>query len=328
MSARPGGDGVVAAAPPEAPAPAVRQLAIIGCGLMGGSFALALRAAGRVQHVVGHSRSPASARRALELGVIDAVAATAAEAAAGADVVLLAVPVASTGATLISLRDALAADALCMDVGSTKADVAAAAAQALGARAGCFVPAHPIAGKERAGVEHADAQLYRGCRVVLTPTALTDPVRAQRAAALWATLGARVETMTPQAHDDALAAVSHLPHLLAFAYFQSVATQAEGARFLALAGPGFRDFTRIAAGDPALWRDVFVANREAVLRHSVAFRVELARFEAALAAGDPAAIEALIEPPSAGRGAWQPAAASSTAPSQAEPRAGAAAPAC
>lgn len=293
--------------------PVVRQLAVIGCGLMGGSFALALRAAGLVQQVVGHSRSPASAQRALELGVVDAVAATAAEAAAGADVVLLAVPVASTGATLRSLCDALAADALCMDVGSTKADVAAAAAQALGPRAGAFVPAHPIAGKERAGVEHADAQLYRGCRVVLTPTALTDPVLTQRAAALWAALGARVETMTPQAHDDALAAVSHLPHLLAFAYFQSVAAQPEGRRFLALAGPGFRDFTRIAAGDPALWRDVFVANREAVLRHSGAFRAELQRFEAALAAGDPAAIEALIAPPSAGREAWKLAAAPAAA---------------
>ena len=306
--------------------PVVRQLAVIGCGLMGGSFALALRATGLVQQVVGHSRSPASARRALELGVVDAVAATAAEAAAGADVVLLAVPVASTGATLGSLCDALAADALCMDVGSTKADVAAAAAQALGPRAGAFVPAHPIAGKERAGVEHADAQLYRGCRVVLTPTELTDPARTQRAAALWAALGARVETMTPQAHDDALAAVSHLPHLLAFAYFQSVAAQPEGQRFLALAGPGFRDFTRIAAGDPALWRDVFVANREAVLRHSAAFRAELQRFEAALAAGDPAAIEVLIAPPSAGRGAWKLAAAAAAASPDADLPSGSGAP--
>ena len=296
----------------------VRQLAVIGCGLMGGSFALALRAAGRVQRIVGHSRSPASALRALELGVVDAVASTAAEAAAGSDVVLLAVPVASTGAALLDLRDALAADALCMDVGSTKADVAAAATQALGPQASAFVPAHPIAGKERAGVEHADAQLYRGCRVVLTPTALTDPARTQRAAALWVALGARVETMTPQAHDDALAAVSHLPHLLAFAFFQSVAAQPEGRRFLALAGPGFRDFTRIAAGDPALWRDVFVANREPVLRHSAAFRAELERFESALAAGDPAAIEALIASPSAGRGAWQLTAGPAMAPSEAD----------
>ena len=283
----------------------VRQLAVIGCGLMGGSFALALRAAGLVERVIGHSRSAASAQRALELGVIDATAATAADAAAGADVVLLAVPVASTGATLLSLREVLAADALCMDVGSTKADVAAAALQALGPQAVGFVPAHPIAGKERAGIEHADAQLYRGCRVVLTPTTLTDQARTRRATELWTALGARVETMTPQSHDVALAAVSHLPHLLAFAFFQSVAAQPEGRRFLAVAGPGFRDFTRIAAGDPALWRDVFVANREHVLRHSATFRAELQRFEAALAAGDPAVIEALIAPPSAGRAAWQ-----------------------
>ncbi len=300
----------------------VRQLAVIGCGLMGGSFALALREAGLVERVVGHSRSPASAQRALELGVVDAVATMAAEAVAGADVVLLAVPVASTGATLLSLRGTLASDALCMDVGSTKADVAAAALQALGPQVGSFVPAHPIAGKERAGVAHADPRLYRGCRVILTPTALTDPARTRRAAELWAALGARVETMTPQAHDEALAAVSHLPHLLAFAFFQSVAAQPEGQRFLALAGPGFRDFTRIAAGDPALWRDVFVANREQVLRHSATFRAELQRFEAALQSGDPAAIEALIAPPSAGRGAWQLNAAAAPALSPGAPPAG------
>jgi prephenate dehydrogenase len=282
----------------------VDQLTVIGCGLMGGSFALALRAAGLVRRVVGHSRSPASAQRALELGVVDAIAADPATATAGADLVLLAVPVASTGATLREMRAALGAQALCMDVGSTKADVAEAAQAALGALASCFVPAHPIAGKERAGVDHADPALYRGCRVVLTPTGATDPARTARAAEIWSALGARVVTMSPQAHDDALAAVSHLPHLLAFAYFKAVAAQPEGAHYLGLAGPGFRDFTRIAAGDPALWRDVFVANREQVLRHCAAFRAELARFESALATGDAAAIEALIAAPSAGRAAW------------------------
>jgi prephenate dehydrogenase len=284
----------------------VDQLAIIGCGLMGGSFALALRAAGLVRRVVGHSRSPASALRAQQLGVVDTVTPTAAAAAEGSDLVLLSVPVASTEATLRSLRDALGPAALCMDVGSTKADVAAAAVAALGPRLSRFVPAHPIAGKERAGIEHADAALYRGCRVVLTPGEATDPACTARASALWTALGARVQVMSAQAHDDALAAVSHLPHLLAFAYFQAVAGQPEGERYLALAGPGFRDFTRIAAGDPALWRDVFVANRPQVLRHGAAFRAELQRFEAALEAGDAAAIEALIAGPSAGRGAWKP----------------------
>ncbi len=283
----------------------VDQLAIIGCGLMGGSFALALRAAGLVRHVVGHSRSPASAQRARQLGVVDAVATSAAAAAEGSDLVLLSVPVAATEATLRSLCNAISPNALCMDVGSTKADVAAAASAALGPRLPCFVPAHPIAGKERAGVEHADPALYRGCRVVLTPGEATDPACTARAGALWTALGARVHTMSAQAHDDALAAVSHLPHLLAFAYFQSVAAHPEGARYLALAGPGFRDFTRIAAGDPALWRDVFVANRVQVLRHGAAFRAELQRFEAALQTGDAAAIEALIVGPSAGRGAWK-----------------------
>lgn len=285
--------------------PAVERLAVIGCGLMGGSFALALRQAGRVGRIVGYSRSPASACRALELGVIDEVAPDAAAAAAGADLILLSVPVASTGAVLAAMREAMRPDALCMDVGSTKADVVAAAASALGPRVDRFVGAHPIAGKERAGVEHADAALYQGCRVILTPTPQTDPARLAQAEALWRGLGARVSTLGPAEHDAALAAVSHLPHLLAFAAFRAVAAQDDAQTLLSLAGPGFRDFTRIAAGDPALWRDVLIANRAQVLDQARRFRAELQSMEAAMAAGDADAVEALIAPAAAGRSRWR-----------------------
>ena len=284
---------------------AVERLAVIGCGLMGGSFALALRQACEVGRIVGFSRSPASALRAHELGVVDEVAADAATAVTGADLILLSVPVAATGAAMAAMRETIRPDALCMDVGSTKADVVTAAARALGRRIDTFVGAHPIAGKERAGVEHAEATLYDGCRVILTPTAQTDPERLARADALWRSMGARVSTLGPAEHDAALAAVSHLPHLLAFAAFRAIAAQDDAQTLLSLAGPGFRDFTRIAAGDPALWRDVLIANRVQVLDQAARFRAELQAMEAAMSAGDAAGVEALIAPAAAGRSRWR-----------------------
>ena len=192
-----------------------------------------------------------------------------------------------------------------MDVGSTKRDVVAAARAALGPEITAFVPAHPIAGKERAGVDAADAQLYRGRRVILTPAPETDPLRIQRAHSLWAALGAVVSQMAPQDHDRAFAAVSHLPHLLAFAYVSAVAQAPDGARMLQLAGPGFRDFTRIAAGEPAMWRDILLANRQEVLAQSARFRQALDEMEAAMTAGDAQALMTLVAPPSAVRGQWQ-----------------------
>ena len=283
----------------------IERLGIIGCGLMGGSFALALRHAGLVRHVAGFSRSPASSHRAVELGVIDEACASAADAARGADVVLLSVPVASTGEVLDAIRFALAPEALCMDVGSTKRDVAAAARTALGPQVAGFVPAHPIAGKERAGVDAAEAGLYLSRRVILTPLAETDPARTQRARALWRAVGAVVSDMTPEDHDRMFAAISHLPHLLAFAYMAAVAQPPHGALALQLAGPGFRDFTRIAAGDPAMWRDILMANRDEVLAQAGSFRQALAEIEHAMAAGDAQAVMAKIAAPSALRGAWR-----------------------
>ena len=167
-----------------------------------------------------------------------------------------------------------------------------------------FVPAHPIAGKEAAGVAHADADLYRGCQVILTPTAATDPAHTARAQALWSALGCRVRTMSALAHDGAFAAVSHLPHMLAFAAMNALTAQTEGADFLALAGPGFRDFSRIAASDPAVWRDIFMANQDQLLVQSAHLRQSLLAFEAALQASDAATVQSLISQASAARADW------------------------
>ncbi|MEG0787840.1 MAG: prephenate dehydrogenase/arogenate dehydrogenase family protein, partial [Comamonas sp.] len=188
------------------------QLGLIGCGLMGGSFALALKQAGLVKRVVGYSKSPSTTERARQMGVIDDIAPSALMAVSGADLVLLAVPVAATEATLKSIKQLVTAQTLVMDVGSTKTDVVHAARSALGDKFGSFVPAHPITGKEVAGVEHADAQLYRNAQVVLTPTERTLTAQLQRAEALWKALGCRVSSMAPETHDPAFAAVSHLPH--------------------------------------------------------------------------------------------------------------------
>jgi prephenate dehydrogenase len=283
----------------------IERLAIVGCGLMGGSVALALRRAGLVRHIAGYSRSPASGRRAWELGVIDEACDSAAGAACGADVVLLSVPVASTLEVLQGIRSTLAPQALCMDVGSTKRDVVSAARAALGADIAGFVPAHPIAGKERAGVDAADADLYRGRRVILTPLAETDPARTRRARALWEAMGSVVSDMSPEAHDRAFAAVSHLPHLLAFAYVAGVARQPEGADMLQLAGAGFRDFTRIAGAEPAMWRDILLANRDEVLAQAASFRQALGEIERAMLAGDAQALKAQIAEPSTLRGQWE-----------------------
>lgn len=280
------------------------QLGLIGCGLMGGSFALALKRAGLVKHVVGYSPSTATIQKALQLGVIDEAVPQALQAATGADIVLLAVPVAATEATLQAIQPAVTPQMLIMDVGSTKGDVLAAAQRALGEHVGSFVPAHPIAGKEMAGVEHADAKLYQGCQVILTPTEQTLSAQHKQAADVWQALGCKVVHMSPEAHDAAFAAVSHLPHLLAFAMMNAVSGQPQGQQFLSLAGPGFRDFTRIAASDPKVWRDILLANRQELLAQSQHFQAQLLAFEALMVQGDGAALQALIEQASAARSQW------------------------
>lgn len=283
----------------------VERFALIGCGLMGGSFALALRQAGLVRHTVGYGGHPATTERARALGVIDEAASSAAAAAAGADLVVLAVPVAATEATLAAIAPQIGENTLVMDVGSTKSDVIAAAERTLGERIAQFVPAHPIAGKELAGAEHAEATLYQGRHVILTPLAANPPARVQQARALWSAVGGRLVDMTPEAHDRTFAAVSHLPHLLAFALIEGIARQADGADILALGGPGFRDFTRIAAADPRMWRDIFLANRRELLAQLEAHRQALAQYERLIAAGDGDALQRLIAQASDVRARWR-----------------------
>ena len=282
-----------------------QQLGVIGCGLMGGSFALALKRAGLVKQVVGYSKSPSTTELARRMGVIDVAAESALQAMAGSDIVLVAVPVAATESSFNALRHGIMPGTLVMDVGSTKRDVVDTARRVLRDKIGQFVPAHPIAGSEQSGVAHADAALYNNRQVILTPLPLTQPELLRKATDVWTAIGAQVLRMTPENHDAAFAAVSHLPHLLAFAYFSAIANQPAGRDFLSLAGPGFRDFTRIAASDPAVWRDILLANREEVLKQSQRFRYALDAIELAMQAGNAQALEDLVRNASAGRSAWQ-----------------------
>jgi prephenate dehydrogenase len=281
------------------------QLGLIGCGMMGGSFALAMKRAGLVKRVVGYSKSPSTTERARQLGVIDVEAPSALLAVSGADLVLLAVPVTATEATFKAIRHLINKNTLVMDVGSTKREVVDAARRVLRDQVGVFVPAHPIAGKELAGVEHADAELYTGRQVILTPIERTLTAQLSKAEQLWTALGCQVQQMAPEAHDAAYAAVSHLPHLLAFALMNSVAGQEQGEAFLRLAGPGFRDFTRIAASDPSVWRDILASNREELLIQSRHFQRALHALESAMAIGDMDALEALIDQASNTRSHWR-----------------------
>jgi prephenate dehydrogenase len=281
------------------------QLGLIGCGMMGGSFALALKRAGLVKRVMGYSKSPSTTARAKELGIIDVAAESALLAVAGSDIVLIAVPVAATEATFKAIRHLVEPGVLFMDVGSTKRDVVDAARRSLRERIGAFVPAHPIAGKEQAGIQHADGALYTGRQVILTPLPQTAPDLVQKATDVWSAIGAQVLKMTPENHDAAFAAVSHLPHLLAFAYFSAVVNQPAGRDFLSLAGPGFRDFTRIAASNPEMWRDVLLANREEVMKQSQRFRHTLDALELVMRNGNADALEDLIRGAAEGRSNWQ-----------------------
>jgi len=281
-----------------------QRLALIGCGLMGGSFALALRKTGLVQTIVGFSASEKSRQLAVELNVIDQACHSVAEAVQGADLVLLAVPVGAMHSSFAAMRDALQANALLMDVGSTKCDVIAAAVATLGDRLSCFVPAHPIAGKEMAGIDHAESTLYQERRTILTPLPKTGIHRLQAAHEVWTAVGSHVSTMTAEDHDATFAAVSHLPHMLTFAAVNAIHDQPQGLVFLDMAGPGFRDFSRIAASDASVWRDILSANRQEVLTQMAHFRAALDQFETALTQGDAGSLQDLIQRASDVRSAW------------------------
>ena len=281
------------------------QLGLIGCGLMGGSFALACKRAGLVRRVVGYSKSPTTTERARQMGVIDQEATSALMAVSGADLILIAVPVAATEATLKSIRGLITPKTLVMDVGSTKRNVVDAARRVLRDEIGSLVPAHPIAGKELAGVEHADANLYLGQQVVLTPIEKTLTAQLRQAEALWTALGAKVLTMSPDDHDAAFAAVSHLPHMIAFALVNAITGQSHGEEYLSLAGPGFRDFSRIAASDPHVWRYILLGNKAQLLEQSRLFRDQLQVLEQLVEQDNEAALTELISRASLTRAAWR-----------------------
>jgi prephenate dehydrogenase len=280
------------------------QLGLIGCGLMGGSFALALKRAGLVKRVVGYSKSPSTTERARSMGVIDVEAPSALLAVSGADIVLIAVPVAATEATFKAIKHLVTPQMLIMDVGSTKREVIDAGRRALREQIGSFVPTHPIAGKEVAGVENADVDLFVDKQVIITPIERTLTVQLQKAVDVWTGLGCRVVQMSPEEHDAAFAAVSHLPHLISFALMNAIGGQAKGKEFLALAGPGFRDFTRIAASDPHVWRDIMISNREELLAQTKIFKRNLETLELMISSSNADALETLIDKASLARANW------------------------
>lgn len=280
------------------------KVVVFGVGLIGGSFARALKAGGAAASIVGVDRSPAYLARALELGIIDVAGDDLAQAMAGADLVLLAAPVAQTGAILSALLPFLEVGTIVTDAGSTKGDVVAAARQVLGARIGQFVPGHPIAGRETNGPDAAIDHLYRGKKVVLTPLAENTAPAVARVADAWRVCGAIVHELTPQEHDKVFAAVSHLPHLLAYALVDDIARKPHAQLLFQYAASGFRDFTRIAGSSAEMWRDISLANGPALLNELDAYLAQLTGLRAALAAGDGAALEAVYGNARAARQQW------------------------
>ncbi|MDB5855279.1 MAG: prephenate dehydrogenase/arogenate dehydrogenase family protein [Herminiimonas sp.] len=270
-----------------------RKLVIAGVGLIGGSFALALRKQNAFERIVGIGRSTATLVRARELGIIDEAAASVAEALEGADLVLIAAPVAQTEAILALIRPHLRPGTIVTDAGSTKTDVVAAARRALGEKIGQFVPGHPIAGREMNGPEAAMPDLYRGKKVILTPLTENAVKDVEYVGATWEACGAKIHRLTPEEHDRVFAAVSHLPHLLAYALVDDIAGKPHAELLFQYAASGFRDFTRIAASSPEMWRDITLANSAALLQELDAYLARLQSLRGHLVSGNGAAIEAV-----------------------------------
>ena len=285
-------------------APAFGKVAIFGVGLIGGSFALALKKAGAAGRIVGAGRSLRSLERACELGIIDSYATSAAEAVSEADLVLIAAPVAQTGAILAAIRPHLKPGAVVTDAGSTKGDVVAAARVALGSRIACFVPGHPIAGREQNGPDAAIADLYVGKKVVLAALPENAAADVERVALAWRLCGAVIHALSAQEHDRVFAAVSHLPHLLAYALVDDIAHKPHADLLFQYAASGFRDFTRIAGSSPEMWRDITLANQSAMLTELDAYLTQLGRLRTMLAARDGAAIEAVYANAQQARHNW------------------------
>ncbi len=284
--------------------PLIGKLVVCGVGLIGGSFALALKRAGDVGRVVGIGRSRAPLERALALGVIDEIAEGWADALDGADMVLLAAPVGQMDAIMAAMAPHLRPGTIVTDAGSTKRDVVDAVYRHLGAQLATVVPAHPIAGAEKSGVDAAFAELYDKRRVVVTPLPENTPRAVDMVRTAWIACGASVSSASPQEHDRVFAAVSHLPHLLAFGLVDDLARRPNAELLFSHAAGGFRDFTRIAGSHPEMWRDICLANGEALLVELDQYVAELAVLRRLLAARDGAGLEAVFDNARRARNAW------------------------
>lgn len=272
----------------------LKRVAIVGVGLIGGSFALALRRAGVVASLVGVDRNSEALAQAASLGVIDTAAESVSDAAAGADLIAIAVPVRAIGPVLHDVALAMEPTAVVTDVGSTKGDVVAAARGELRGHFARFVPGHPIAGRESSGVEAATPELFKGARVVLSPASETDPDALDLVRACWEATGARVTLLDATRHDQIFAAVSHLPHLLSFALVSELASREDGQELLAYAAGGFKDFTRIAASSPEMWRDIALQNRVALIEELDRYGARLAVFRDLVERGDGPGLQRLM----------------------------------
>lgn len=281
----------------------IHRLAIVGAGLIGGSLAAALKQAGVADEIVGLGRRRETLEQAKRLGLIDVIADSPARID-GAEVVVLATPVAQMPSVLQDIAPHLGEKTVITDAGSTKRDVIAAARKALGENFSRFVPGHPIAGAENSGPQAARADLFIGRNVVLCPELETEPAALERATALWQATGAQVVCMEAARHDRIFAAVSHLPHLAAFALVDDLAARPEAEDYFRFAASGFRDFTRIAASQPEMWRDIALANREALLAELSAYMNKLAEIAAALEQDDAGALEKIFSRASKVRRDW------------------------
>lgn len=287
-----------------AQSPEFGKVVIFGAGLIGGSFSLALKAAHAVEEVVGFGRTPTTLRTAQELGVIDRAGINPAHEVGDADLVLLATPVAQIPDILERIMPYLGPDVVVTDGGSTKQDVVAAARAAMGDRIGQFVPAHPIAGAENSGPNAARFDLYQGKKVVVTPLEENSDETLDRVKRAWSLCGADIYELTPEQHDRVFAAVSHLPHLLSFALVHDLAVREDSEMFFTFAASGFRDFTRIAASHPEMWRDISLANRESLMLELRRYRDELDELHRVLAVGDGARLEEIFGVARKARNTW------------------------
>jgi prephenate dehydrogenase len=282
----------------------IDTLAVCGVGLIGGSFALALKHSGAVRRVVGAGRSRENLERALAVGAIDEIASDAGAAARGSDLIFVAVPVQQTEAVLGQVAAAMGDAAIVTDAGSTKQDVIASAQRAMGPKIERFVPAHPIAGAEKSGADAASAALYRDRLVVLTPLPGNPLAAVELVRGLWLECGARVARMAPREHDEVFAAVSHLPHALAFALVAMMAARDESTKLFSHAGAGFRDFSRIAGSSPEMWRDICLANAPALLNELDAYQSTLSELASLIRKGDGAGVEAVFSRAREARARW------------------------